>query len=167
MTFLGVASLAQYKAALQAILYSGTATNPAGPDKIIPDKIIPDKIINVLVNDGVDNSNTAVATIKIAALSLTKAASAPTVTLGTSNTLTDAGDRITYTYVVTNTGTVSLTGVVPVDVGPKFNGVTGTGTMSAFAPTSASIAIGGNQRLRRLMCCHLLMLKMALALPMV
>jgi uncharacterized repeat protein (TIGR01451 family) len=135
ITLTGVATLAQYQTALQAVLYSSTATNPVGPDKLI----------NVVVNDGVDPSNTAVATIKIASLTVAKSASAPTVNLGTSTTLTDTGDRITYTYVVTNTGTVALTAVVPVDVGPKFNGVAGTGTMSAYTPATASIAIGGNQ----------------------
>jgi uncharacterized repeat protein (TIGR01451 family) len=135
ITLTGVATLAQYQTALQAVIYSSTAANPAGPDKLI----------NVIVNDGVDNSNTAVATIKMATLSLTKTASIPTVASGTSTTLTDAGDKITYTYVVTNSGTLALTTVAPIDPGPKFNGVTGTGTMTVFTPATASIAVGGNQ----------------------
>ena len=135
ITLSGVATLAQYQTALQAIGYSSTAANPAGPAKTI----------NVIVNDGVDNSNIAVATISMATLSLVKAASAPTVASGTSATLTDAGDKITYTYTVTNSGTVALTAVAPTDVGPKFNGVTGTGTLSAFTPATATIAAGANQ----------------------
>jgi uncharacterized repeat protein (TIGR01451 family) len=135
ITLTGVATLAQYQAAIQAVTYSSTAANPAGPDKLI----------SVVVNDGVDPSNTAIATIKMAALSLVKAAGAPTVASGASNTLTDAGDKITYTYTVTNSGSVALTAVAPVDAGPKFNGVTGTGTLSAFTPATASVAIGANQ----------------------
>ncbi len=135
ITLSGVATLAQYQSALQAIAYSSSAPNPAGPAKTI----------SVVVNDGVDNSNTAITTIAVAALSITKAAGAPTVAAGASNTLTDANDTILYTYVVTNTGSVALTAVAPVDPGPKFKGVTGTGTLGAFAPATASLAVGASQ----------------------
>lgn len=135
ITLSGVATLADYQTALRAITYNSTAT--AGPWAA--------KTVTVVVNDGVDPSNTATTTIAIAALNLTKSASAPTVAAGTSTTLTDAGDTITYTYVVTNSGTVNLTVAKPVDAGPKFNGVAGTGTLSAFTPATATINAGANQ----------------------
>jgi hypothetical protein len=131
----GVATLAQYQTALQAISYSSTATIPAGPNKLL----------NVVVNDGVDNSNIAVATIQMATLRVTKTASAPTVNQGASTTLTDANDRITFTFVVLNNGTVNLTAVVPLDNGVTFNGVAGTGTLGAFTPASANVNAGASQ----------------------
>ena len=134
ITLTGVGTLAQYQTALQAIGYSSTAAVPVGPTKTI----------NVIVNDGVDNSNTAVTTINMALMTITKSASAPTVNKGTSTTLTDAGDTITYTYTITNTGAVDLTAAAPLDAGPKFNGVAGTNTLSAFTPATAAIAVGAN-----------------------
>lgn len=134
ITLSGVGTLAQYQTALQAIGYSSTAAVPVGPTKTI----------NVIVNDGVDNSNTAVATINMALMTITKTAAAPTVNKGTNTTLTDAGDTITYTYTITNTGAVALTAAAPVDAGPKFNGVAGTGTLSAFTPATAAIGVGAN-----------------------
>ena len=44
----------------------------------------------------------------------------------------DAGDTITYQYVIKNDGNVTLTGVTPVDVGPTFNGQAATGSLGAF-----------------------------------
>ncbi len=44
----------------------------------------------------------------------------------------DAGDTITYQYVVKNTSNVTLTGVTPVDVGPTFNGQTAQNSLGDF-----------------------------------
>ncbi len=38
-----------------------------------------------------------------------------------------------------------MSGVVPTDTGPKFNGSAGTGSLGAFSPASASLAPGANQ----------------------
>jgi uncharacterized repeat protein (TIGR01451 family) len=135
ITLSGVATLAQYEAAIRAVNFSNTNPTMAGPDRII----------SVVVNDGFDNSNVAVATLSIAALTVTKSANIPTVVLGTANTLTDANDQITYTYVVQNTGTLPLTAVAPVDPGPSFNGVAGTGVLGAYSPINASLAAGASQ----------------------
>ncbi len=135
ITLSGVSTLANYQAAIRAITFSTTGV------------LTPARTISVVVNDGVDNSNTAVTTITIAntGMTLTKTASAPTVNQGANTAITDGNDRITFTYVVRNTGAVTLNNVVPVDPGPLFNGIPGSGTMGAFSPTSATLAAGASQ----------------------
>ncbi|PRI12498.1 hypothetical protein B4915_00865, partial [Leucobacter massiliensis] len=53
--------------------------------------------------------------------------------------VTAAGDVITYSFLVTNTGNVTLTDVVPVE--GEFSG---TGELGAFDPESATLAPGEN-----------------------
>ena len=57
----------------------------------------------------------------------------------------NAGDTITYSYNVTNTGNVTINGAVPVDAGPTFNTVAGTGSFAAFSPLSANLAPTNSQ----------------------
>lgn len=56
-----------------------------------------------------------------------------------------SGDTITYTYLVTNTGNVTITGAKPVDTGPTFNTVAGTNSLGAFSPASATLPPGNSQ----------------------
>ena len=70
----------------------------------------------------------------------------PTVGLGADATHTDAGDTITYSYVVTNSGNVTMNGVVPVDPGPSFGGFAALGTLPlVYSPASATLAPGNSQ----------------------
>jgi uncharacterized repeat protein (TIGR01451 family) len=82
------------------------------------------------------------------ALTVTKSAGLPTIASGTDATITDANDTISFTYTVKNTGNTTLTQVAPTDVGPTFNSIAGTGTLSAFASTPAgpiTLAPGATQ----------------------
>ena len=65
---------------------------------------------------------------------------AASIAAGADATITDAGDTIVYHYIITNNGNVTITGVTPVDVGPKFGPlqVAGTNVLSAFTLTSGS-----------------------------
>ncbi len=73
-------------------------------------------------------------------MTILKTAAAPTVAAGTNGSQTDAGDTITFTYVVTNNGNVTMNGVAPVDGGPKFGGIAGTNSLGAFTPATTTIA---------------------------
>jgi large repetitive protein len=87
------------------------------------------------------NPSTVNVTVAAAAPSiqaLSKSAGVPTTALGPNATVTDAGDTITFTYVVKNNGNVTLNTVLPTDTGPTFNSLAGTGTLAAFVPTTPS-----------------------------
>jgi large repetitive protein len=86
------------------------------------------------------NPSTVNVTVTPAAPSIqafSKSASPPTTGLGPNATVTDAGDTITFTYVIKNNGNVTLNNVLPTDIGPTFNGTAGTpANLSAFTPTT-------------------------------
>ncbi len=64
---------------------------------------------------------------------------APTVANGANAAVTDGGDTITYQYLVTNNGNVTMTAVAPSDpAGPTFNGIASAGALSGFTLVSTT-----------------------------
>lgn len=57
---------------------------------------------------------------------------APTTAAGSDVSNTDAGDTIVYRYTITNNGSTTETNVLPIDVGPTFDGEAAVNTLSAF-----------------------------------
>ncbi|WP_269930950.1 DUF7507 domain-containing protein [Aminobacter sp. HY435] len=55
------------------------------------------------------------------------------------------GDRLSYSFVVTNTGNLALDNVDPVDAGPIFNGQPAGGSLSAITPAPLTLAPGAAQ----------------------
>lgn len=52
------------------------------------------------------------------------------------------GETLHYEFVVKNDGNVTVENAVPSDPGPRFGGVPGSGSLSAFTPASATLAPG-------------------------
>ena len=89
------------------------------------------------------DSNTVSIAVVAAAPSLSVSKSvlvSATVINGSDITITDGGDTITFQYIITNNGNVTINNVVPVDTGPTFTtaALNGTGTMGSFVLTSAT-----------------------------
>ena len=82
---------------------------------------------------------------KTSSLALTKSAAVPTILAGASNSKTDGGDSIVYTYTVKNTGNVTLTGAAPTDSGPTFASIPGTNLLGAYSPLTATILPNATQ----------------------
>lgn len=85
--------------------------------------------------DPTDGSTATVDMDNLATVTLVKQAGAPTVGAGALATVTDAGDSVTYTFEVTNTSNLTLTGVQVTD--PRLGTVTCPSTTLA-AHTSMS-----------------------------
>ena len=115
LTLSGVASLADYQQVLTTITYSDTASSPTAGDRTI----------NVVANDGIVNSQPAVATVTVAAgpapngYTITADHSLINAAEATSASFTFAGATVgdTYNYTVTSSG--------------GGDAVTGSGTVSS------------------------------------
>jgi uncharacterized repeat protein (TIGR01451 family) len=97
---------------------------------------------------GVISNNSTVnipVTVKAPSYTVAKSVTSVTTSAGATPTQPDAGDVITYSYVVDNTGNVSLNAVVLTDPGVKFNG--GTAVPLTAGPTLVSGDTNSNNKI--------------------
>lgn len=57
----------------------------------------------------------------------------------------EVGERVDYTFAITNTGNAVLFNVTPDDIGPSFNNKPATGKLSAFTPAPVELKPGAAQ----------------------
>lgn len=75
-------------------------------------------------------------------LQLEKTAGTPTTNLGRDPAVTDAGDTITYTFVVTNTGNQSLTALAVIDTNLDSTATCDKSALTASGPDSVATCTG-------------------------
>jgi len=75
----------------------------------------------------------------VAELTMTKSVTGPTTGAGSNPSVVDAGDTLTYTFQVQNSGDVTINSIAITDNGPLFDGVAGQGTFSAISCGAASL----------------------------
>jgi VCBS repeat-containing protein len=127
LALVGVATLAEYEAALQQVLYSNTSDNPATDDRLI----------EVVVNDGANASNVAATLIGVVAVNdapvlqvdtqVTYFENAAAIALSPLATLTDVDDTELNDVVVRITG-----GVFPGDGDTLTVGGSTSGTINGI-----------------------------------
>lgn len=129
--------------------YDGSAANTNGqsftcpqPYSVTQPDIDAGEVTNFAVANTVFAPGGANVPIASPQVSETVALSLPAaLEVGKAANLTDlgnaaAGDEITFTFTLSNTGEVTLDDVAAVDAGPTFGGVAATNTLSVFTVTS-------------------------------
>jgi len=123
------------------VLAAGQSAQLTGTYTLTAEDVLAEKVTNVATAHGMIDSSTIQSAEAKAEVRLpppmpvldTEKSSAFLDDLA-PNKLPDVGERIEFTVTVRNLGNVSMTVLQPVDEGPTFNGVKGTGTMTAFSP---------------------------------
>lgn len=80
--------------------------------------------------------------LPLQSLSIDKSAGAPSINLGRDPAVTDAGDTITYTFVVTNTGNQTLSAVAVIDSNIDAAAVCDRTVITASGPESTATCTG-------------------------
>ena len=143
LTLTGVATLAEYETALQQILYSSTSDDPGTADRLI----------DVVVNDGVNDSNVAAALISVTATndapvitvdpSATYVEDAAPVLLSPSASLTDLDDtELNFAAVHITAGSFPGDGDT-LTVNGATSGTTVTGITFLWNPTLHALVLTG------------------------
>ena len=141
LTLSGVASLADYETALEAIRFSSAGDNPVAGNRII----------QVVVNDGIDDSQPATSLVTVVAVNDAPINTVPAAqTVDEDTTLPIAGVSVADSDSSALTTTLSVAhGILNVTAGPgvTFNGtasVTITGTAAQINTALAGLAYTGN-----------------------
>jgi uncharacterized repeat protein (TIGR01451 family) len=130
----GVSALAVALAASQAGPAWATIDNTASPTGTPASGTLPTPP-TATVNVPVAPAGPALTVVKTV-----KSPNATNITDSNADGIVGVGDTVTFQYVITNSGNVTINAVTPVDTGPRFNTIAGTGTLGAFTLISTTNA---------------------------